>query len=333
VSELAVVNWALENSLMGVPDDDLVSALISKGVADDTAKELIAKLDRLPGYNAAHNIAQQYLKLRSVVTLQQQLLEQDDLHNYVPRVSGLTHDTFFTDVWLRNRPVVITDFLENSPAYKNWTFDHLEERFGDETVEIQTKREADADYEYNSVAHREPMLMRDFVQRIKNAGTTNDFYMTCNNKSASKSRLGELLGELTGLPDYVTEIDPNAGTCNFWIGPQGTHTPLHHDICIIIHAHFYGSKRWQLIPPAYTPNVYNSRHVFSDVDIRNLDYDRFPTMRNVPILDVVVEAGEALFVPLSWWHSVTSLSPCISMTFTGFPFPNSWDYHYPTRRS
>lgn len=333
MSELAVVDWALENSLLGVPDDELVSALVRKGVEDTQARELIAKLDRLPGYNAAHNIAQQYLKLRSVVTLQQQLLEQDDLHNYVPRVSGLTKEKFFTDVWLRNRPVVITDFLENSPAYRNWTFDHLEERFGDETVEVQTKREADADYEYNSVAHRESMTMRDFVQRIKAAGTTNDFYMTCNNKSASKSRLGELLGELTGLPDYVNGLDPSTHACNFWIGPKGTHTPLHHDVCVIIHAHFRGRKRWQLISPNYTGNVYNSRHVFSDVDIRNIDYDRFPMMKGVPILDVVVEEGEALFVPLSWWHAVTSLSPCISMTFTGFPFPNYWDYHYPTHRS
>lgn len=333
MSDAALLDWAVENSLLGAAPDDLVAALVSKGFDETYSRTLVAKVDTLPGYNAAHNVAQQLRKLKSVVALQQKLAEQDTLYTHVPRVSGLTKEKFFTDVWLRNRPVIITDFLANAPAYKTWNFDYLEERFGDEMVEIQNKRDADADYEYNSVSHREPILMRDFVQRVKTAGATNDFYMTCNNKSVAKSRLGELLTELTGLPDYVTEVDPNAGTCNFWIGPQGTHTPLHHDVCIIIHAHFYGSKRWQLIPPAYTPDVYNSRHVFSDVDIRNLDYDRFPSMRNVPILDVVVEAGEALFVPLSWWHAVTSLSPCISMTFTGFPFPNSWDYYYPTRRS
>lgn len=333
MSELAVVDWALENSLMGVPADELVSALVSKGVEDEHARELITKLDRLPGYNAAHKIAQQYLKLRSVVTLEQKLLEQDTLHNYVPRVSGLTKEKFFTDVWLRNRPVIITDFLANAPAYKNWTFDYLEARFGDETVEVQTKRESDADYEYNSRAHKETMLMREFVQRIKAVKASNDFYMTCNNQSTATSRLGELLTELQGLPDYMTGVDPTLRTCNFWIGPRGTHTPLHHDVCVIVHAHFLGRKRWQLISPNYTANVYNSRHVFSDVDIRNIDYDRFPMMAGVPILDVVVEAGEALFVPLSWWHAVTSLEPCISMTFTGFPFPNHWDYYYPTRRS
>ena len=330
---MAVVDWAVENSLLGVPPDTLVDALTRKGVAQDDAQTLITNLDRLPGYKAAHKIAQQYLKLQSVTALAQQLTEQNTLHNYVPRVSGLTREKFFTDVWLRNRPVIITDFLANSPAYKNWTFDHLEERFGDSQVEVQTKRDADADYEYNSRNHKEKMLMREFVQRIKTSGPTNDFYMTCNNKSTSTSRLGELLGELTGLPDYITGVTPDTHACNFWIGPKGTHTPLHHDVCIIIHAHFRGRKRWQLIHPNYTPNVYNSRHVFSDVDIRNIDYDRYPMMRDVPILDVVVEEGEALFVPLSWWHAVTSLSPCISMTFTGFPFPNHWNYHYPTRRS
>jgi len=333
VTELAVVDWAVEHSLMGVPPNELVDALTRKGVPQDDAAQLISRLDRLPGYKAAHKIAQQFLKLQSVTTLHQQLLEQDTLHNYVPRVSGLTREKFFTDVWLRNRPVIITDFLANSPAYKNWTFDHLDERFGDDTVEVQTKRDSDPDYEYNSKQHKENMLMREFVHRIKTAGESNDFYMTCNNQSTSTSRLGELLDELTGLPDYVTGVNSKTRACNFWIGPKGTHTPLHHDVCVIIHAHFHGRKRWQLVSPFYTSRVYNSRHVFSDVDIRNIDYDRFPAMRGVPVLDVVVEAGEALFVPLTWWHAVTSLSPCISMTFTGFPFPNHWNYHYPVRRS
>jgi hypothetical protein len=333
VTELAVVDWAMENALLGASTEELIDALTCNGMESDAARTLVTNLDRLPGYTAAHNLAQQYLKLQSVMALQQQLLEQDKLHNYVPRVSGLTRDKFFTDVWMRNRPVIITDFLANSPAYKNWTFDHLAERFGDDVVEVQTKRDSDPDYEYNAKQHKEKMPMRDFVQRIKTSGPTNDFYMTCNNQSTSKSRLGELLNELTGLPKYVNGVNSKTHACNFWIGPKGTHTPLHHDVCIIIHAHFHGRKRWQLIHPNYTANVYNSRHVFSDIDIRDIDYDRFPMMRDVPILDVVVEEGEALFVPLSWWHAVTSLSPCISMTFTGFPFPNHWNYHYPTRRS
>jgi len=41
----------------------------------------------------------------------------------------------------------------------------------------------------------------------------------------------------------------------------------------------------------------------------------------------VVEPGETMFLPLAWWHQVTSLDRCISLSFTNIDVPNEFDFH------
>ena len=48
------------------------------------------------------------------------------------------------------------------------------------------------------------------------------------------------------------------------------------------------------------------------------------------MLDVVVEPGETMFLPLAWWHQVTSLDKCISLSFTNMDFPNTFDFGHNT---
>jgi ribosomal protein L16 Arg81 hydroxylase len=42
--------------------------------------------------------------------------------------------------------------------------------------------------------------------------------------------------------------------------------------------------------------------------------------------DVVVEPGETVFLPLAWWHQVSSLDRCISLSFTHLDLPNVFDF-------
>ena len=46
-----------------------------------------------------------------------------------------------------------------------------------------------------------------------------------------------------------------------------------------------GRKRVWMAPACAAPNVYNHVGVFSQVDFRRVDYDRFPLMRNVGIIE------------------------------------------------
>ena len=45
---------------------------------------------------------------------------------------------------------------------------------------------------------------------------------------------------------------------------------------------------------------------FSEVSAWNPDFERFPRASRVKWMDVTIERGETLLVPLGWWHAVES---------------------------
>ena len=81
--------------------------------------------------------------------------------------------------------------------------------------------------------------------------------------------------------------------------------------------------------PLDTPNLYNSLHVFSDIkDVTKAKFTDFPALESVNFIDFTLEAGDALFIPIGWWHQVTSLDFSVSATYTNFRWPNiGWETH------
>jgi hypothetical protein len=47
--------------------------------------------------------------------------------------------------------------------------------------------------------------------------------------------------------------------------------------------------------------------LFSRVDYRTPDHERFPRFKRAIPLELILEPGEILFIPVHWWH-VTSVS-------------------------
>ena len=89
----------------------------------------------------------------------------------------------------------------------------------------------------------------------------------------------------------------------------------------------YGAER--LISPLDTPRLYNHNNVFSPIDLDRPDFNRYPLFRGVKVLDVVVEPGETMFLPLAWWHQVVSLDVSLSFSYTNLAAPNEFAYQNP----
>lgn len=238
----------------------------------------------------------------------------------IERIDMPTREEFFSKYWLTNKPIIIKNFTNGWAANAKWTFEYFEKMFGDCMIQIQTKRNSDANYEANSVAHRTAILMKDFIKQVLSE-ETNDVYATANNR---------LMQTLCGI---VTDIEPlppllnyptNTGHLYLWMGPKGAITPTHHDTLALFHAQIVGRKQWKLVSPLCTPKMYNTEHVFSNVNLWDVDVTAHPKMKDVPIIDVVIEPGEALFLPLGWWHAVKSLDAGISVSMTDLIFPNNW---------
>jgi hypothetical protein len=244
----------------------------------------------------------------------------------VPRRHRLSRAEFYEQFCYQNRPVLITGMLEDWPALAKWSFDYFREGWGDQEIEVQFGRESDKNYEANHPQHRKLMRFDEYLNLVEYSAPTNDFYMTANNGSVNRPALADLWRDITPIEEYLDPALPDAGF--FWLGPAGTVTPLHHDLTNNLLAQVLGRKRIKLVPMWDTPFVYNHQHCYSMVDCREIDEERFPEMRNAQIMELVIEPGELLFIPIGWWHHVEGLEPSAMMSFTNFRSPNDFFAEY-----
>ncbi len=78
--------------------------------------------------------------------------------------------------------------------------------------------------------------------------------------------------------------------------------------------------------------LYNDRGVFSavaDLDDPALDFDRYPRLRGLQVYEVVLEPGEALYLPIGWWRQAIALDFSVTVTSRNFRWPNLGQESFP----
>ncbi|KAI2469911.1 Clavaminate synthase-like protein [Annulohypoxylon bovei var. microspora] len=151
------------------------------------------------------------------------------------------------------------------------------------------------------------------------------------------------------IPDYCYTTPPSHPTdpgidqpeldeplLNAWFGPPGTITPLHNDPYHNILAQVVGRKYLRLYSPLSTESM-QARGRENGVEMGNTSlmdigvvegWDAAPEdegdgstdedlakFREVPFLDCILEPGDALYIPIGWWHYVRGLSVSFSVSF------------------
>ena len=321
--------WMSENLLRDCTPDSMLQTMTTAGLDPAAAGQALQDIQAGPVMQAARRHQQMTRKLESIMLNQCRLQQFSPTFNVVERRRGLSEKDLFEDYFLANRPVIVTDMADHWPDLKKWSPQYLKTRFGDVEVEVQYGRGTDKNYEQNKLAHRKKMSLGAFVDTVGAARFSNDMYMTANNEALKSGPLAALLADIGPLPPY---LDPESLMQNtfLWFGPAGTVTPLHHDTVHLFHLQVVGRKRWRFISPMQTPLVYNFNQVFSQVDLETPDLARFPLFAQAAIIEAVVEPGEALFLPLAWWHHVRSLDTCISLSFSNLRLPGTFEFQNPS---
>jgi hypothetical protein len=321
--------WIAENRLRNCTPESMADTMARSGLDRAASVRAIAAMETDPAYLAALKHQQLQRKLESVLSNLQALWLSDPRYGLVEKRSGVSRDEFVERYVRGCRPVVLTDAARDWPAMQRWSPQDLKTRFGHLNVEIQAERNNDPNYEENKLKLRRTERLGDFVDRVLAGGPTNDYYMTANNEVLRRPEFAPLLADIGTLPD-VCDRSQLDRLSSFWFGPAGTVTPLHHDTVMLMHTQIVGRKRWRFISPLETPKLYNHSGVFSPIDVDAPDLVRYPLFAEAHMLEVIVEPGETVFLPLAWWHQVTSLDVSLSFSFSNLAVPNRFTYQNPS---
>lgn len=228
--------------------------------------------------------------------------------------SGLAVEEFRQHYMRPGTPVVISDALHDWPLYANGRQASLElfanlqgiTRHGD-----YVKKTFSTERDFRSTS------MADFVASLDAPAAPS-----ADGKPPAYMGNNILPTQLLEHIRYPAYFEPDQFIPpRIWIGPKGTLTPLHRDDSDNLFAQVWGEKSFILAAPHHREALGcwatspDGGLEGCDVDPRAPDYAAFPGSRGVHFMEVVLQAGDLLFLPEGWFHQVESLATSLSVNF------------------
>lgn len=310
----------------GCPLDQLAARFIAAGYNEKAAAYEAGRAMQDPLFAAGKKLSNQVRKRDWTLDIYRKLQET---HNgkqaNIPVVGKIDPDRFFSDYYHRSQPVKLTGLIDHWPAMEKWSLDFLAGKMGNTMIELQGQRLSRQDYEIASNELKRNVTFADFVAALRRTDTSNDFYMTANNDTVNKKALAPLWDDVGD----ISLLKPTKALDGFfWMGPKGTITPFHHDLTNNLLLQITGRKRVTMVAPYESAHMRNHKHCFStwqSPEQITAQGDQGPNLWQCEI-----GPGEALFLPVGWWHYVEALDMTIGMSFINFRADNDFYTDYPS---
>ena len=159
----------------------------------------------------------------------------------------------------------------------------------------------------NFSASQQPLNTAIDTMLNSNHGDSNHYCVQCVPVADNFSAL---------LPELTNPLLNPAPKPFIWLGSRVT-VPAHFDEASNIAVVAAGKRRFTLFPPEQVANLYigpldltPAGQPISMVNLQQPDLQAHPLYANAyqAGLSVELSAGDAIYIPSPWWHSVTSLS-------------------------
>ena len=260
-------------------------------------------------------------------------LEGSTLAELARRREDVSREEFFERYYGANRPVILTDVTTGWPALDRWkSAEYFAEKFGNEVLDVCMGRDKDPKCDKNFAKFVSQMTMRDYAKWVSETKESNNGYLISNNRLLENKAFHPLLEDIIPPEKYVDK-GRFLTFMSFWFGPAGTWTPLHHDGNNILFCQVAGRKEFYLVSPLETDLLPSADGYYAKVPIppgmteeglRPAD-EAFP----YPAVRIVLKPGEALFLPVGWWHQVRALDQSVSISFLNFWQNNHFEWYAP----
>lgn len=227
-------------------------------------------------------------------------------------------------------PVIIVDLLRTWNAPKKWTTEYFRTNFGHLKVHVRDPTDPTGSATDN---FRVETTVQDYMNFLDNEtlmSTSHQRHMVgmLNQFHAHQEFRQLLIDDIVSVPEYFYPLPTTADnrvleeqnehpwrfthTPMIWLGPRGTHTPLHHDVRASFNCQIRGNKRWHLIH-ARQRNLLNFLPIMDNYCLENqderplwqVDDKKYPLFKRVTIWNTTIHSGEAIFLPSGLFHDVT----------------------------
>jgi lysine-specific demethylase 8/hypoxia-inducible factor 1-alpha inhibitor (HIF hydroxylase) len=235
-------------------------------------------------------------------------------------ISEISPESFLELYQKKNHPLILTGLLAEDA---HWNLDYLCDAIGDREFLFRhygQQRYQQDKQEWQSIGSGvdlKPMLFSEYARMLRNGqAKEEDIYL------AKASLENTPLSQINSLQELGKKLHlkPITGY-RMYMGHGGHTASLHYDIVDGTLCQLYGRKKVVLFPPSVTDSLYpfsiwkHLRHglklraCYSRVDIENADFQIFPKFETAQKQQqtIILEAGEVLFIPVGWWHEITTL--------------------------
>jgi histone arginine demethylase JMJD6 len=208
-------------------------------------------------------------------------------------------------------PVILTDAAKDWPAMGKITPEFFKTKYGHLTKEVKgitytfsdfvdrmmvSTPENPSPYPFNlNVEHYFPELLKDIKPEIIYGKT---------------DRVNHPL-----VPRFMFH---GTDVYEIFLGGNGSSFPVLHYDALYLHNQatmLYGHKDFIMYSPDQTRYLYprESNPKYSEVNVLDPDYDKFPLFREAHGITVTLAPGDTLLFPTGWWHTTQIHEPCISL--------------------
>lgn len=317
------VRWIADSLRLGHARADVAARLAEQGVAPDRAA---AEVDAVAGSPlldlwsasvtaAAHDAMVQELR--------RQTLARGP--GRVERRPDLDASAFYATYVAHGVPVVLPGFCASWPARTAWLPDALAARAGDQTVRACVGLSASPGAARDVRPFEQELTLADVARRLA-AG--EDLYLVANNRNLD-GPLAFLLDDLDPPPEFV-DRSRLRGAASLWLGHAGTHTPTHHDTSNVLFCQIAGRKTVWLASPSETRLRGTDGTFFACAQLSDAAA-RAPggPLEGACVFEVELAPGDALLLPVGWWHEVRALELSVNCSITGLRLSNRFDDFHP----